>query len=53
MPRDPLDAPGSFSIGAMQVEVIDGVDDFVALMQELFELRSDPRSHPQRLPAGL
>ena len=35
-PAIPLDAPGSFSIGAMQVEVIDGVDDFVALMQELF-----------------
>ena len=32
----PLDAPGLHSIGAMQVEVIDGVDDFVALMQELF-----------------
>ena len=33
----PIDAPGSFSIGAMQVEVIDGVDDFVALMQQLFD----------------
>ncbi|MDC3010890.1 alpha-D-glucose phosphate-specific phosphoglucomutase [Synechococcus sp. AH-736-G21] len=32
----PLDAPGLHSIGTMQVEVIDGVDDFVALMQELF-----------------
>ena len=32
----PLDAPGLHNIGAMQVEVIDGVDDFVALMQELF-----------------
>jgi len=44
----PLDEPGLHSIGAMQVEVIDGVDDFVALMQELFNfdqirdlLRSD------------
>ena len=44
----PLDAPGLHSIGAMQVEVIDGVDDFVALMQDLFNfeqirelLRSD------------
>ncbi|QNI95558.1 phosphoglucomutase [Synechococcus sp. A15-127] len=35
-PAIPLDAPGSFGIGAMQVEVIDGVDDFVALMQQLF-----------------
>ena len=32
-----IDTPGSHSIGAMQVEVIDGVDDFVALMQELFD----------------
>ena len=36
-PAIPLDAPGEHSIGAMQVEVIDGVDDFVALMQELFD----------------
>ena len=36
-PAIPIDAPGSFSIGAMQVEVIDGVDDFVALMQQLFD----------------
>ncbi len=35
-PEIPLDATGLHSIGAMQVEVIDGVDDFVALMQELF-----------------
>ena len=35
-PEIPLDAPGLHSIGAMQVEVIDGVDDFVDLMQELF-----------------
>ena len=47
-PVIPLDAPGLHSIGAMQVEVIDGVDDFVDLMQELFNfdqirdlLRSD------------
>jgi phosphoglucomutase len=47
-PAIPLDEPGLHSIGAMQVEVIDGVDDFVALMQELFNfdqirdlLRSD------------
>ena len=32
-----IDTPGSHSIGAMQVEVIDGVDDFVALMQQLFD----------------
>ena len=47
-PAIPLDTPGLHKIGAMQVEVIDGVDDFVALMQELFNfdqirdlLRSD------------
>jgi len=47
-PAIPLAEPGLHSIGAMQVEVIDGVDDFVALMQELFNfdqirdlLRSD------------
>ena len=32
----PLDAPAEHQIGALNVEVIDGVDDFVALMQELF-----------------
>lgn len=32
-----LAAPGKHSIGAMDVEVIDGVDDFVELMQELFD----------------
>merc|ERR1711939_597997 len=32
-----IDTPGSHRIGAMQVEVIDGVDDFVALMQQLFD----------------
>ena len=31
-----LDGPMQHSIGAMSVEVIDGVDDFVALMQQLF-----------------
>ena len=33
----PLEAPGRHAIGAMAVEVIDGVDDFVALMQQLFD----------------
>ncbi len=32
-----LDAPGATTIGAMAVEVIDGVDDYVALMQKLFD----------------
>ena len=32
-----LEAPGKHSIGAMDVEVIDGVDDFVELMQQLFD----------------
>jgi phosphoglucomutase len=32
-----LDAPGQQSIGSLQVEVIDGVDDYVALMQKLFD----------------
>ena len=36
-PAIPIDAPGTHSIGAMQVEVIDGVDDFVQLMQKLFD----------------
>ena len=31
-----LEGPGQHSIGAMSVEVIDGVDDFMALMQQLF-----------------
>ncbi len=31
-----LNRPGQHSIGAMSVEVIDGVDDFVDLMQRLF-----------------
>ena len=33
----PLDAPGCLSIGALQIEVIDGVDDYIALMQKLFD----------------
>ena len=43
-----LETPGQYSIGAMQIEVVDGVDDFVSLMQQLFDfdrisdlLRSD------------
>jgi phosphoglucomutase len=32
-----LDGPGSHQLGAMAVEVIDGVDDYVALMQQLFD----------------
>ena len=43
-----LGTPGRHSIGAMEIEIIDGVDDFVALMQQLFDfdqisalLRSD------------
>ena len=32
-----LGTPGTHSIGAMEVEIIDGVDDFVALMQQLFD----------------
>jgi phosphoglucomutase len=32
-----LDAPGEHRLGAMAVEVIDGVDDYVALMQKLFD----------------
>ena len=35
-----LEAEGQHHIGAMQVEVIDGVVDFVALMQELFDFDS-------------
>ena len=43
-----LETPATHCIGAMEVEIIDGVDDFVALMQQLFDfdqiralLRSD------------
>ncbi len=32
-----LGTPGTHHIGDMEVEVIDGVDDFVALMQQLFD----------------
>lgn len=32
-----LEVPGTATIGAMAVEVIDGVDDYVALMQKLFD----------------
>ena len=32
-----LDTPGQQTIGSLQVEVIDGVDDYVALMQKLFD----------------
>jgi len=32
-----LDASGSQSIGDLQVDVIDGVDDYIALMQKLFD----------------
>ncbi|MFM7086437.1 MAG: alpha-D-glucose phosphate-specific phosphoglucomutase [Cyanobium sp.] len=32
-----LDQPGSQQLGAMVVQVIDGVDDYVALMQRLFD----------------
>lgn len=45
-----LDRPGQAQIGAMAVEVIDGVDDYIQLMQQLFDfdrigalLRSDFR----------
>ena len=47
-PELSLGTPGTHHIGAMEVEIIDGVDDFVALMQQLFDfdqirglLRSD------------
>jgi phosphoglucomutase len=33
----PLDQPGSFQLGSMAVEVIDGVSDYAALMQQLFD----------------
>ena len=32
-----LDTPGQQSLGGLQIEVIDGVDDYVALMQKLFD----------------
>ena len=33
----PLDAPAEHQIGALNVEVIDGVDDYLQLMQHLFD----------------
>ena len=33
----PLDRPGRHQLGTMAVEVVDGVEDFVALMQKLFD----------------
>ena len=33
----PLDQPGTFQLGSMAVEVIDGVSDYGALMQQLFD----------------
>ena len=39
-PAISLQAPGQHTIGAMQVEVIDGVDDFVVLMKQLFDFES-------------
>ncbi|WP_186549540.1 alpha-D-glucose phosphate-specific phosphoglucomutase [Synechococcus sp. Minos11] len=33
----PLDAPAEHQIGALHVEVIDGVDDYLQLMQQLFD----------------
>jgi phosphoglucomutase len=33
----PLDQPGTHQLGGMVVEVIDGVDDYAALMQRLFD----------------
>ena len=32
-----LDSPGNHQIGTMQVQVIDGVDDYITLMQGLFD----------------
>ncbi|ABI45251.1 phosphoglucomutase/phosphomannomutase family protein [Synechococcus sp. CC9311] len=39
-PAISLQAPGHHLIGEMQVEVIDGVDDFVLLMKQLFDFES-------------
>jgi phosphoglucomutase len=33
----PLERPGTFQLGAMAVEVLDGVDDYSALMRRLFD----------------
>ena len=35
-----IDSPGQHVIGEMQVEVIDGVEDFVTLMKQLFDFDS-------------
>ncbi|MFN9610590.1 MAG: alpha-D-glucose phosphate-specific phosphoglucomutase [bacterium] len=32
-----LEAPGTHRLGAMEVQVLDGVDDYLALMQQLFD----------------
>ena len=39
-PAISLQVPGHHNIGEMQVEVIDGVDDFVSLMKQLFDFES-------------
>jgi len=39
-PAISLQSPGHYTIGEMQVEVIDGVDDFVLLMKQLFDFDS-------------
>ncbi|MCP4770524.1 MAG: alpha-D-glucose phosphate-specific phosphoglucomutase, partial [Planctomycetes bacterium] len=39
-PAISLQSPGHHTIGEMQVEVIDGVDDFVLLMKQLFDFES-------------
>ncbi|MCP4974164.1 MAG: alpha-D-glucose phosphate-specific phosphoglucomutase, partial [Prochlorococcus sp.] len=39
-PEIPLNQPGRHAIGSMQVDVIDGVDDYVTLMQKLFDFDS-------------
>ena len=39
-PAISLQSPGHHTIGEMQVEVIDGVDDFVLLMKQLFDFDS-------------
>ena len=39
-PAISLQSPGHHTIGGMQVEVIDGVDDFVLLMKQLFDFDS-------------
>ena len=48
-----IDTHNGHSIGAMQVEVIDGVDDFVALMQQLFDFDPDQELIRAELPAGV